>query len=290
MALVEATIKGEAAIAKELPVKFDMSLAWDQATTMLGKNARTVMVVAGVFFFLPVAALILMLPDFSQDPAFANAAQDPEAMSRMIEAVLKETWWVLLVAIILQALGMLALFRLLSDRSRPTVAETLAFGGKAILPYIGASLLVQLIQILLVGLPTRLTEGTAIAGLVSLAGLFVTVWLAIRFLLTGPVVAIETQFNPFKAVQRAWQLTSGHALRLFAFFVLLIAAFVIIWLVGTLLAMVVFGLMGPEASEFGFAIVTGAAMTCYFAIYVAVLVAIHRQLSGEEQRETGPVF
>ena len=44
MALVEATIKGEAAIAKELPVKFDMSRAWDQATTMLGKNARTVMV------------------------------------------------------------------------------------------------------------------------------------------------------------------------------------------------------------------------------------------------------
>lgn len=260
-----------------------MSQAWEQATAMLAANGRVVAVVAGVFFFLPIAALILLLPDFSQDPAFANAAGDPEAMSKMINAVLGEVWWAILVAVLLQAVGMLALYRLLSDRSRPTVGEALAFGAKAVLPYIGATLLVQLLQMGLVGLPTRLTEGTAIGPAVALFGLFLTIWLTIRFLLLGPVVAIEQQFNPFKTLQRAWQLTAGNAIRLLAFFILLIAAFVILWLVASLIFTLIFGLMGPEASRFGFALVTGAAMTFYFAIYVGVLVATHRQLSQADK-------
>lgn len=263
-------------------MKFDMSKAWDQATAVLGTNRRMVAVVAGVFFFLPAAALVLLLPDFSQDPAFAGAGSDPEAMAELINAVLKETWWALLIATLLQIVGMLALYRLLSSRARPTVGEALSFGAKALLPFIGASLLVQLIQMVVVGLPTRLTEGTAIGALVSLAGLFVTVWLTIRFLLTGPVVAIEKQFNPFRVLQRAWKLTEGNAVRLLAFFILLIAAFVVVWLVAVLMFTLVFGLMGPESARFGFALVTGAAIASYFAIYIGVQVAIHRQLAGEE--------
>jgi hypothetical protein len=271
-------------------VKFDMSRAWEQAAAVLGNNRRMVAVVAGVFFFLPVTALLLMLPDFSQNPAFATAAGDPQAMSEMINAVLQEIWWVLLIAVLLQIVGMLALYRLLSDRSRPTVGEALGFGAKALLPYVGATLLVQIIQMLLVGLPTRLTEGSAIGGVVAVAGLVVTLWLTVRFLLVGPVVAIEQQFNPFKVLQRAWHMTSGQAARLLAFFILLIAAFVVLWLVAALLFTLVFGLMGPEASRFGFALVTGAAMASYFAIYVGVQLSIHRQLSGVDQPPAGPVF
>lgn len=259
-----------------------MSRAWDRATALLRSNSRMVAVVAGVFFFLPISALILMLPDFSQNPAFADASDNPEAMATMINAVLKEIWWALLIATVLQIVGMLALYRLLSDRARPTVGEALAFGAKALLPFVAASLLVQILQMLLVGVPTRLTEGTAIGGLVSVAGLMLTIWLTIRCLVTGPVVAIEQQFNPFKVLARAWQLTSGHAPRLLAFFVLLIAAFVILWLVASLVFMLVFGLMGPEASRIGFALVTGVVMATYFAIYIGVQIAIHRQLAGDE--------
>lgn len=270
---------------------FDMSRAWDQAAAMVHKNSRMVGLVAGVFFFLPVAAVLLTMPDFSQDPALNQSAGDPQAMSKMITAVLQEVWGRLLFAMLMQTVGMLALYRLLSDRTRPTVGEALRFGASALLPYIGASLLVQLIQTVAVGLPTRLLQGTPVGATVGLLGLFVTVWLTIRFILTGPVVAIDRQFNPFKAVRRAWQMTAGHATRLLAFFILLIAAAVVLWLVGVLLFSLVFGLMGPEASRFGFVLVTSAAVAGYSALSGAVMVAIHRQLDRPDQPQpSGPVF
>lgn len=271
-------------------MKFDMSRAWDQATAMLRNNLRMVAVVAGVFFFVPVAALLLLLPDFTQEPALANAGADPQAMSKMITAVLQEVWWALLGAMVLQIVGMMALYRLLSDRTRPTVGEALSFGIRALLPFIGASLLVQLIQAVLVGLPTRLAEGTAAGPAIGLVGLAVTVWLTLRFLLIGPVVAIERELNPLRILPRAWRLTAGHATRLLAFFILLITAAVVLWLVTALLFSLVFGLMGPETSQFGFVLVTAAAMAGYSAVYSAVLVAIHRQLGDTGQPQAGPVF
>ncbi|WP_435418487.1 hypothetical protein WAB17_02620 [Parerythrobacter aurantius] len=267
-----------------------MSRAWDHATGLLRANSRVVSVMAGVFFFLPVSMLILLLPDLSQNPAFAGDSQDPAAMAGMINAVLGEIWWAIVLATVMQIIGMLALYRLLSDRARPTVREALAFGAKALLPFVGASLLLQVIQILLTSVLGGLAAGTALAGPLSLVGLALTIWLTVRFLPTGPVVAIERCFNPFKVLRRAWQLTAGNAARLFAFFVLLIAAFVVLWIVAALVFTLVFGLMGPEASRFGFALVTGAAMAAYFAIYVGVQVAIHRQLAGEDRNEAARVF
>ncbi len=264
-------------------MKFDMSRAWDEAVAMLGANSGMVTVIAGVFFFLPYVILGLIAPDPSQNPAMQATAADADAMMQAMTAVYSEIWWMVLIAMLVQGVGTLALYALLTHRNRPTVGEAIAFGFGGLLPFIGVLLLQLAIMLVVLGLPLALAaqSGSLIVGaLVSLLVLVGTAYLYTKFSLSVAVLGIGRERSPAAALRQSWTLTKGNSVRLWLFYVLLIIAFLIVSAVVGMIFGVVFGLAGAEIARFGNALVSAMLNAVFVTILLAVVGAVYRQLSG----------
>lgn len=274
-------------------MKFDMSAAWNEATRLLSANRQVLLVVAGVFFFLPSVVYTLV---FNSQMAGFEAAQsgDPDfgAMFQAMLGLFREYWWVMLLTTLVQWLGALSLIALLADRGRPTVGEAIRTGGKLLLPYIGTQLLFACLTGLLILLPVAIgSRGSVVAGtLVGLLAAVVWLYLFVKFMLVAPVVAVERQTNPVAALGRSWRLTKGNSLRLFAFVFLLAVAFIVVASVAGIASGLLLALAGPEVALVGDAIVSGAVEAGFSVLFLAALVAIHRQLAGNGLESPAETF
>jgi hypothetical protein len=252
-----------------------------------------VAVVAGVFFFLPYLIFMLL---FMNQMAALEAAQagnpDPEAMGEAMMGFYADIWWVVLLAAVVQGIGMLGLLALLTDRSRPTVGEALKTGAKLVLPYLGAQMLISVILGLLILVPIAVgTAASVTAGvLLGAAAAVVFVYLFIKFLLTPAVIAIERQANPLSALGRSWRLTSGNSLRIFLFVFLLFIAVAVVGGVFSMIAGLIFALGGPETSLIGQAVMSGLVNAVFYVIFLGVLAAIYRQLAGPSDAAVRETF
>jgi hypothetical protein len=273
-------------------MKFDMSAAWSEAMRLVAANRQVIAIVAGVFFFLPYLAFMLI---FMNQMAALEAAQtanpDPEAMGSAMMSFYSEIWWFVLIAMVVQGIGMLGLLTLLTDRSRPTVGEALKAGVKMFLPYFGAQLLLSALFGLLILIPLAIGAGGSVGAalLVGLIAVVAFAYLFTKFLLTPAVIAIERQSNPLAALGRSWRLTKGNSLRIFLFVLLL---FLAVGVVGGVISMIVglfLALAGSQAALIGQAVVSGLINAVFYVIFLGVLAAIYRQLAGpspEMVRET----
>ncbi len=275
-----------------MPIKLDMGKAWNDAVALLSANKDVILIVAGVFFFLPNAISALAIPQPTEIEAMtASGAQpDLEAMSAIMMSYYAQNWWIFVLLGLVQAIGMLGLLALLTDTSRPTVGEALGFGVKALLPYLGTQILLSLIVVsvvlVLIGLGSLI--GPALAVLLGIVSFVVMVYLIIKFSLASPVIAIEKVMNPFRVLQRSWQLTKGNSFRLLGFYSLLVLVLVVVSLVAGLV-FAAFGIFGEQVGLFAAAIGGAVLSMAMTAIMLAVLAAIHRQLTGgsaEAMRET----
>ncbi len=272
-------------------MKLDMEKAWGEAVRLLGANKDVVLVVAGVFFFLPYIAVMLLLPT-----GFATGSggeSDPKVVLAALEAFFAKYWWVFLISALIQAIGVLGMMNLLTDRSRPTLAEALAAATRLLPTYIAA----QVLQGLAVGLgiliPIALAATSGVVAVTILVGLIaaaVGAYLFVKFSLSSPVIAIEKTTNPVAALRRSWSLTKGNSLRIFMFTLLLFIAFSIVSAVASMILGLGFALLGSEAAKFGEALVSSLFNAAYVAIFTAVLVAIHRQLAGTPAMESAVAF
>lgn len=268
--------------------KLDMGTAWVQATGLIGANRDTVGAIAGLFFFLPSMASALLVPELSDpnQPAPPPGA-DPQAVMQVImdqmSAVYAENWPVLLAVVVLQFIGSMSLFALLTDRGNPTVGEALGTGMKSIPSYIAAQLLTVLGASLAIGIPLGVVSamgGAAVSVLAVLVALILIAYVAIKLSLIGPVIAIEGQRNPIGAIGRSWQLTKGNSLRILLFIALLMLVIVIISaLVGGIVGLVL-AAVGGSVATIGNAIVGAVLNAILTVVFLVVTVAIHRQLSG----------
>lgn len=274
-------------------MKFDMSAAWNEAVRLMSGNRDVLLVVAGVFFFLPNVIFMLV---FSSQMAAIEAAQasnpDPKGVWQAMSGFYGEVWWMILLMALVQGVGMLGLLALLSDRSRPTVGEALKTGVKLLLPYIGAQLLTSLAFGLLALIPFAVGAGISpiagvLLGLIALVAIF---YIFTKFMLASPVIAIEKVSNPIEALSRSWRLTKGNSVRLFAFVVLLLIAMVIVGGVLSAIFGLVFAIMGAEIARVGNAIVSGVVNAAFYTIFLAALAAIHRQLAGPSPETVGETF
>ncbi len=273
-------------------MKFDMSQAWNDATALLSANSRTVAVIAGVFFFLPYVLLSLLAPQLSENSAAAASTGDPDAMMQAALAVYADIWWLMVLLVLLQGVGTLAIYALLSHRERPTVGEAIGFGFRGLLAFVGVMLLQALVLVLALALPMALAAGSGSPVATALVGLMVLVgaaYLYTKFSLTVAILGIERQSNPVTVLRRSWSLTKGNSLRLWAFYVLLVIAFLVVSVVVGIIAGIVFGLAGAEVALFGNGLVSGIMNALFVTILLAVIGAAYRQLSGggaEAMRET----
>lgn len=273
-------------------MKFDMGRAWNDAVAMLRANAQVMTIVAGVFFFLPYVALMLLLPDsIAGAESRVSGGADASAALRAVGALYGEIWWQVLLTTIVTAVGMLGLLALLSDPGRPTVAEALKSGLTYFLPYIGSQILLSILIIAIILFPLIVAgiAGVTAGALLGIAAAVAVIYVYVKFSLTVPVIVIDKVANPIRALRRSWEMTKGNSVRLFVFYLLLFIALLVIALVVGLVVGLVGALAGPSSGSFIAALANSAINAIGITIYLAVLAAVHRQLSGgspEAQRDT----
>ena len=264
--------------------KLDIGKAWEEAMALLSANKDVVLIVAAVFFFLPSAISTLAMPQDSEWIAMleSGAQPEPEMMLAAMNAWFAEVWWIFLLVTFFQMVGVLGLLALLRHNGRPTVGEALGFGAKAFLPYLAAQIIASLVFVAAIFIVLFIggllgTVGLVIAVPIALA---IGVYLWVKFSLVSPVIAIEKNFNPVGALQRSWKLTKRNSLRLFFLFFLLIVVLVVVYLLTGMISSL-FALGGEQVGLFASAILGALVGMVFTTVFMAVLAAVHRQLSGD---------
>lgn len=265
-------------------MKFDMNRAWNRARTMITGNRDVVLVTAGIFFFLPFLSALLILPQLLGELPPPDAG--PEAIETFIRNLPGSVWVMVLALSLIQAMGTLGLLVLVGDPSRPTLGSALGRGFVALVPYIVAQLLLGMGLQLLALIPQVLAEASgsgAVQFVADLVLFIITIYIIARFSLAGVTMVLERKFNPIRAMFRSWQLTAGNGMRLASFYLLLGIAALVIGLLAYFVLALVFSLAGPEASMIGASIALAAIGSTMLVLFMAVVAAVHRQLSGGGQ-------
>ena len=263
-------------------MKIDTTRAWEGAMKLLGSNKDVILVVAGVFFFLPTVVIGLLAPEIL-DPFAGQEPETPEQVMALMESLPIGFWIANLVISLIQAAGVLALFRLLTDKARPTVGEALSFGGRALPSYIGAQFLQLIAFALMIGIPVAI-----LGAVLGPAGGFAAILLAVpaffflftRFSMVSPIIGIERQLNPLAALRQSWHMVKGNTVRLFIFYLLLFVCMIVISLIGAALVGLVFALFGEQVQAIGGTLLSGLMSAFIATVFVTVLAAVHRQLSA----------
>lgn len=262
-------------------MNFDSNRAWQQAAAAIRANREVLFALTGVFFLLPFLAFALLFPQ----PAPPAGASE-QVMMQYAMTYYAQTMPVAVPMALVQAAGTLALLALMTDRSRPTVGEAIRRGFMALPSYIGAQLLVGfalgLAVLAIVSVGAMLSPvGGAVLAVAASGALFL--YLAVRFSLTAPAVAVEGLRSPLAALRRSWALTSGNTLRILVFFALLLLVFAIVLTITSALAGTLFALaLPPRPAEIALAVVSSALQSGMGLMLVAALAATHAQLVEEE--------
>jgi hypothetical protein len=258
-------------------MKFDSNLAWSQATAAMAAHRELLLALAGVFFFLPSFALIMLA---KQPHVPANAK--PEQVMAVLEPFAASVAPWIVVGSIVQWLGQLTLVELFGGRGRSTVAQALRNSVSVMATYI----VVQLVTSLVMGLLFLLA--LALGSLIhQLVGLVVAVYVVCQayayFVTAGAVIVLEDKLNPITVLTRAIAVARGSGFRIGNFlFLLVIAALFLLAVLSIILGIFASLVLGEGR---GAEIVTGfassAASAFVLTYFVAIIVAIYRQLAGD---------
>lgn len=192
-----------------------------------------------------------------------------------------------------------AMCRLTSDRHDGSLGDAFTAGLHCVLPLFAVAIIAfiaLLVGSLVIGLVTGIaTVGTdspapgMIFGLIALVGL---VYVALRFSMVLPTIAIEEVRNPLTAMGRSWAMTKGHVLKLFLIFLIVFGTMAVIGL--TLVMLTIGSTAGSNVPGMGAIVSFGLAMVALglsVGIYLmAVVGAIHRQLGGQSIAEVEATF
>lgn len=269
-------------------MKFSMSAAWNEAMAMFSANREVLLIVAGIFFFLPSVITALVMPDFQQ-----TMMSNPEAFQTEIKVMYASWGWLFFLMLLAQIVGYLALLSLLRDHNRPTVGEAIRAGLVGLLPAIGTYFVMVLAMGLALGLLIGLAVAinvTAVSVIVGVLCFVAFVYMTVKFSLAAPVIALDKVGNPFKVLARSWALTKGNSFRIFLFYFLIFICYMVIsMIVGIPLGLLMLAI-GTKVGLFINGVVSGALAAVVGSLFVAVLASVHRQLSGPSAEAVSDVF
>lgn len=258
-------------------MKFDGNLAWKHASATMAGNRDLLLALAGVFFFLPSFAMIML---FKQPQVPPGATR--EQMLMLLEPFIASVLPWLIIGSLVQALGQLTLIELFGRHGRLTVGEALRRALRALPSFIVVQLLMGFAASMVLFLAMGL--GGLLSPVLGLAlGVYAICQVYGRFVTASAVVALERQFNPFRALARSVTLSRGHGWRIGNFLFLLVAAVLFVFMVVTVIAGIVAALTLGQGrpAEILTGFVSSGATALVIAYFVAIVVAIYRQLVGE---------
>lgn len=265
---------------------FSISSAWEETKSVLERDGRLFASVALALIVLPAAVMGVL------DPRVEQGQQAP-------------TWFNLLIVVIslISLAGQLALIRLALGPS-VTVGGAISHGFRRMPIYV-LSLIILIAGVVVLVLPftvAALFMGMDIeagsAGLLTgpmllLLLLFMIAVLALitRFTLAMPVASTESA-GPLTILNRSWQLTEGHWLKLFGFLVVFsIAALIVLVALSAVLGSMttlMFESRGAMTLAALIESLINAVVTGIFSVLFTLMLArIYVQLSGRDTIEKG---
>jgi hypothetical protein len=275
-------------------MEFDASRAWNDALANAGAKRDLLLPIAGVFLLLPALATSYLFSDFQ-----GAAMTDPARASKMLEGMMGTFFAVMLVTMLMQMIGNMALMKLLHDNDRPTVGEAIKHALSCLPTLIGAMLLVYVTMfvamfavVLVVAAAAGGAGGAAIAFVILLPLTVAMIYAMIRLSMTMPVAVIDGERNPIGALQRSWRMTGGFVGRLLLFFALL---FVVYMIISVLISSIAGALVGVTVGLGALGmlligIVSGAIGAVFGVLFAAVVVEVHRQLGGTSTTTVSATF
>lgn len=268
--------------------KLDSNAAWKEAASLVSANRDVFLALAGVFFVVPSLALTVI----GGEPEVVPGMQGEQMMAAM-SAFYAQAWWLILLNVVLQVIGILAILTLMRDRSRPTVGEAIRSAVGGLLPYLGVQLLFALVVGLVggiaVGILAAISPPLASAG--ALLVILIAVFVLCRLILVAPVIAVEGTRNPIVAIRRSWSLTRGQFWRILGFLALVTILFFVVLAVVMLLVGVVLAIFTAGETQRVLAAVVSSVMTAIAVTYLlGIIAAIHRQLAGPDKAVLADTF
>ena len=269
------------------PIKLDMGRAWNEAMALLSANFGVIATVVGLFYFLPQFAVTLLAPEMATNstadiPSDASPDVVIEALNTAFQEAYSESWPYILLTVVFGYVGALSVLALLQRGGNPTVGEALKAGVIGAPSYFATQILFAICAGLAIVLPVALVLAIspAVAAVLALVLVVALIYAAFKLILIPAVIGIEGALNPFAIIARSWRLTKGNTLRIFVFLFLLFIVITIVTVIVTLVLTLVFAAMGDEVARIGSGFVGALANAATGAIFLTVLAAIHRQLSG----------
>ena len=264
-------------------MKLNLTTAWDQAVAMIAKNREVLIVLTGVFFFAPYLAFALFMPEagFAPQPG-AEGQMDMDDAYAALMAFYGEAWWAILLLALIQAAGTISVLTVLGDPRRPTVSDAISRGIAMIPSQFAAQFLTAfaIVTPFLVAAAIGAVAGAVAAGLLVILAIPIAIYILVKLSLSSPVIAIERTANPLAALARSWRITKGNSVRLFAFYLLLIVAFLVVSTIVTLVVGLVFAMFGESFALIGTAIVSSIINAVFAMFAYAVLASVHAQLTS----------
>lgn len=244
---------------------------------VIRSNRDILLVLAGAFFLLPQLAVDFMLPD-------PPAGLESEAAGKALIDIYAVWWPLILIGLAAQAAGLLAVIALIAAPDRPTVRESIGRGLKALPTMIAAQLVVGAgvgLGMLLILLPFAAIGGEAMMGVAMIPALALALWVYSRTMLIAPIVVAEQLRNPFDAILQSWSSTRGNAARLLLFFMLLLIATSVIYLVATSVPAALVTLLGGiHAGAIAVALFGSLIAALFSLVSAAALTAAWGQLAA----------
>jgi uncharacterized membrane protein YeaQ/YmgE (transglycosylase-associated protein family) len=267
-------------------MQLNSSGAWNEAVATVKANRDIMLAIAGVFFLLPGLASVLLFADL-QEQLFAMMRNRSQAEKFVQSGALNPVIAYSLFAYVLQTVGNLALLSILTDRTRPTVAETLQQAVKALPSAIGTTLLTVLgvfFASLIFSLLAAVVGKVAGPLTIVLFGVFMGILIAAftRLSLALPVIVADKLRNPLAVLRRSFDLTRGCSSQLLLFYVVLFVVYaVILVLVGAIAGVLAAVIAGEGKGALLLSgLLTGVIGAAAGVLFTAVLAVVHRQLAG----------
>ena len=265
-------------------MKFNLTKAWDQAVALIARNREVLIVLTGVFFFAPYLAFSLFMPETGMaNQTGADRQMDLDAASAALMEFYAEAWWAILLLALVQSAGTIAVLTVLGDPHRPTVSDAISRGVAMIPSQFGAQILTAFAVTLpfLLAIAIGSVAGPAVVLLLVVLAIPVAAYFLVKFSLSSPVIAIERTAYPVAALARSWRVTKGNSLRLFAFYLLLIVAFLVVSTIVTIIVGIVSALFGEGVALIGTAVVSSIVNALFAMFAYAVLASVHSQLTAQ---------
>lgn len=276
----------------------DLGAVWAGGAALLRDNLQLIAILAGLFVLLPTAAVQFTLPPGAAmqapmsvllDPGSAEAMREKAALA-LAEMISPFLMWAG-IAMVVSHIGYAAIIALIGP-ARPTVGEALAQSLRVILPLILAviiTLMALYAALFAVQLVLSPLGQSVAAFLGSILSVLISLYLAARLLLTLPIMVIERELNPVKALPRSWRLTAQSPGNVFGFWMLMAVAWFVSMLVQLMISAVLSGISEDAATV---ALIQGLCggifAMIWGAIYCAMGVAMHSALAASDTSANAP--